>query len=57
MEKDKMIYELDKLKSQITNTLRYCNPEDLPHKPIRMTVLDEDVVLLEHVISFLNNTL
>lgn len=53
MEKEELIKELESLKFHISNTLSHCEPENLPHKPIRMTVLDKDVVLIERAIEYL----
>lgn len=56
MDKEEMIEKLSDMKLDIVNTLKYTEPLDLPNKPYRMTVTNEDVILLENVIKHLKNT-
>lgn len=40
-----------KIKDDIKFALKYYEPEDLPHKPIRMTVTEEDLVALSNLLN------
>lgn len=53
MDRDDVIEKLESLRAEISRHLKWCEPEDLPHKPIRMTIVQDDIEWLKEVVKLL----